>query len=195
MHPSNFLAYAAYYITHIHVFTHTPTASPWAVIPPPALRLLTSGKLPQALLSLYLRAIKPACCGAEIDVDSTAFVFSLANSKSIFLTFFYLLSSHNLPLCPPSLLLLYLCYSSVHLYSAQTWVSPIASLYLILGYFPPSLLPRLCLTSRLVPLNLLPPLHLITAPPPHLLLVPHSPPRLSAEGTHAAGNWNCMKVI
>lgn len=111
-------------------------AYPWTVIPPTTVRLLTSGKLPAALLSLYLWVIKPACCGAEIDVDSTAFVSSLANSKSIFLTFFYLLSSHNLPLCPPSLLLLYLCYSSVHLYSAQTWVSPIASISYLVIFFP-----------------------------------------------------------
>lgn len=46
-------------------------------------------------------SIKPACCGAEIDVDSTAFVFSLANSKFIFLTFFYLFSSHSFLLCLP----------------------------------------------------------------------------------------------
>lgn len=73
-------------------------------------------------------------------MDSTAFVFSLANSKFIFLTFFYLFSSHSLPLClphhPPLLVrLLYLCSSSVHLYSPQTRVSPIASLYHILCFF------------------------------------------------------------
>lgn len=147
-------------------------AYPWTVIPPTTVRLLTSGKLPAALLSLYLWAIKPACCGAEIDVDSTAFVSSLANSKSIFLTFFYLLSSHNLPLCPPSLLLLYLCYSSVHLYSAQTWVSPIASISYLVIFFPRFFL---CCVS---PAGLSPSICLffcISLPPPplpHLLLVP-----------------------
>lgn len=120
-------------------------------------------------------SIKPACCGAEIDVDSTAFVFSLANSKFIFLTFFYLFSSHSFPLClphhPPLLVrLLYLCSSSVHLYSPQTRVSPIASLYHILCFFPPSLIFLLCITSPSVPLNSTPHLsfplflHLISAP-------------------------------
>lgn len=91
-------------------------------------------------------------------MGSAAFVSSLANSKSIFLTFFYLLPSHTTSLFVPlpSLLLLYQRYSSVHLYSAQMWASPIASLYLILGYFLSSLL------SLLAPPS-------ICSPPPHLL--------------------------
>lgn len=158
------------YACHItcNICTHThPHILPWTPFPPPTVRLLTSGKLPQALISLYLRAIKPACCGAEIDLDSTAFVFSLANSESIFLTFFFISSPHTTSLFAPLLLLLlslYPCSSFVHLYSPQTRVAPIASLHLILGLFS---FPLLCFCVSPAGLSLSIPLfflHVITVP-------------------------------
>lgn len=78
--------------------------------------------------SSHLGATEAARCGAQIDAASPAFVLSLGNSKSIFLTFFYLLAQTSLPPRLPVLLLLlllflYLPYSSDHLYAAQTRVS------------------------------------------------------------------------
>lgn len=111
--------------------------------------------------------VQPACCRAQIDVHTGAFVFSLATSESIFLAFFYL-SSHSLPLCPPHSLLCQ-CSSPVHLYSPQMQV-----LFFFLPspswlFSSPSFIFLHCPTSLTGLLNYPPPLspqHLIIVTPP-----------------------------
>lgn len=136
---------------------------------------------PQLHLSLFT-CVKLVCCGAEIDVDSAVFVFSLANSESIFFTFFYLTSIHNLPLFPhsPPLSVRLFCpfvFSShagpsYHLSLSHTWLFSSCSYFSTMSHQPvcPPQLPFF--------------LHLIIVVPPHLLPVPHSSPGLSTDSMH-----------
>lgn len=131
-------------------------------------------------------------------MDSTAFVFSLANSKFIFLTFFYLFSSHSLPLClphhPHSSVASSICVPPlsicIHL-RRRSLLSPLSITYfafffLLLFFYCVS---PACLSPSIPPPTLLSPSFCISLPPPHLLLlVPHSPSGLSAGGTHTVND-------
>lgn len=100
--------------------------------------------------SSHLGASEAARCGAQIDAASPAFVLSLGNSKSIFLTFFYLFAQTSLP-PPPDSQSSSSSFSSICLTPPTICMqlrrgSPIASLHLLLGYFLPSPLSLLCLS-------------------------------------------------
>lgn len=166
---------------HILMNSHTHiSAYPWS--PPTTGRLCSSGKLPQALPSLTLHLSLPVSYKAGLlwgrDRCGFSFLCLLISQQWIHLSHILFISSPHTtsPLCPPPPLL-YLCSSSsVHLYSPQIrcpLLSPLSISYLVI-FFPSLIFP--CHQPACPPQF---PVFCISLPPPHLLLVPHSPPRLS----------------